>query len=153
MGNFQFTEPSLTETEQVLGIFFGGNPLWGGKLLVTDHRLIFAPIDVGLVETVVRYVADKANVPGADLGGKIIDQVKGSAKKEIWIRHVTSVEPNGDGGLFKAPGVRIVTATGERVDFGIVKTTTTMNRDPANRVVRDQLIALIRTQMSRAATL
>jgi hypothetical protein len=151
MGQAQFNEPSLAQSEDVLGVFYGGDPLWGGKLIVTTQRLLFAPIDVGLVETITRYVAKGVAVPGADLAGQIIDQVKGSAKKEVWLRHIVSIEANGDGGWFKAPGVRIVTSTAQTIDFGIVKSTTTMNRDPGNRVVRDQLLAVLRQAVANAS--
>ena len=47
MSEAQFSEPALIETEDVLGVFYGGPRAWGGKLIVTNHRLIFAPIDLG----------------------------------------------------------------------------------------------------------
>jgi hypothetical protein len=151
MSEAQFSEPALIETEDVLGIFYGGPRAWGGKLIVTNRRLIFAPIDLRVVELITKYVADKAGVPGADLADQIIDQVKLSVRKELWLRHITSIEPNGDGGWFSAPGIRMVTATGEVVEFGIVISTLTRNNDPGNPVVRDQAIALIRAATAAAS--
>jgi hypothetical protein len=140
----KFNEPNLDEAEDILGIFYGGDPAWGGKVLVTSRRLLFAPIDLGLLETIARYIADKASIPGADLAGTIIDQVKAYVAREIWLRHIVSVEPNGNGGWFKAPGVRIRTASGETLEFGIVKTSISSNKDPENLVARDRLITLLR---------
>ena len=151
MSEAQFSEPALIETEDVLGVFYGGPRAWGGKLIVTNHRLIFAPIDLGVVELITTYVADKAGVPGVDLAGQIIDQVKSSVRKELWLRHIMSIEPKGDGGWFTAPEIRIVTATGEGLEFGIVISTLTRNNDPGNRVVRDQAIALIRAAIASAS--
>jgi len=92
----------------------------------------------------------KAGVPALDLGKTILDRVQASVRKDIWLRHIVEVAPDGDGGWFAAPSIRITTATGEVVRLGIVKSTTALNKDPENRTVRDRAVLLIRQAVDKA---
>lgn len=150
MSDARFAEPALDEAENVRGVFFGGPSSWGGKLIVTNKRLLFAELDLGVLPDILEYVGGKAGVPGVDLGKTILDSVKASVRKDIWLQHIVSVEPDGDGGWFKAPGIRITTATGEVVKLGIVKSTTTPNKDAENGLIRDRAIGVVRQAISEA---
>ncbi len=147
-----FVEPVLDEDENVLGIFFGGHKQWGGKLIVTNKRLIFSALDLGAIPDALVYVGGKAGIPGVDIGKTILDRVQASVGKDIWLRHITAVEADGNGSLFAAPAIRISTATGEVLKIGIVKATTAFNPDPENRVHRDNAIALIRSAIEKVKT-
>jgi hypothetical protein len=148
-----FVEPVLDEAENVLGIFFGGHRQWGGKLIVTNQRLLFSALDLGAIPDALVYVGGKAGIPGVDIGKTILDRVQASVGKDIWLRHITNVEADGNGSLFAPPSIRISTATGEVMKIGIVKSTTAMNVLPENRVHRDNAIALIRDAVEKAKSL
>jgi hypothetical protein len=106
MNEARFHEPALDEREDVIGVFFGGPREWGGKIIITNRRCFFAPIDVGLVDTILTYVGGQAGIPSADLAGTIIDRVRTAAKKEVWLRHVEAVEPRGNGASSQLPRSR-----------------------------------------------
>lgn len=146
----RFVEPVLGESEDVLGVFFGGPRSWGGKLVITNKRLLFAQLDLGAIPDALAYVGGKAGVPALDLGKTILDRVQASVRKDIWLRHIGEVAPDGDGGWFVAPSIRITTATGEVVRLGIVKSTTALNKDPENRTIRDRAVLLIRQAVDKA---
>jgi hypothetical protein len=150
MAGGAFAEHALSESEDVLGVFYGGPRSWGGKLVITNKRLLFAELDLGAIPDALAYVGGKAGVPGVDLGKTILDRVRASVRKDVWLRHIVAVEPEGDGGWFSAPGIRITTATGEVLKLGIVKSTTTLSKDAENPVIRDRAVALIRLAVQQA---
>ncbi|MBA2633778.1 MAG: hypothetical protein H0U86_12410, partial [Chloroflexi bacterium] len=115
----------------------------GGQLVVTNRRLLFGPIDTAMSQAIVFGGADAIGVPGAGLVKGVLEAYEPLKRKQVFLRHVTSVEARGNGGLFSAPGLRITTATGETIDYGIVRSTTTPNIHPGNRAVRDQAVAVI----------
>ncbi len=147
-----FVEPTLDQAEQVRGVFYGGRNQWGGKLIITNKRLPFAELDLGAMPDVLEFVGGQAGVPGVDLGMKVLERIRASVKKDIWLQHVVSVEPEGMAGWFSPPKIRVTTATGEILTIGIVKTTTTPNKNPENNVIRDRAVALLRQTMSEAKT-
>jgi hypothetical protein len=145
-----FAEPTLDRTEQVLGVFFGGRNQWGGKVIVTDQRLLFAELNVGSIPDLIEFVGGEAGVPGVDVGMKVLDQIRSSVKKDVWLVHVAVVEPEGMAGWFAPPKVRVTTSTGEVFSVGIVKSITTPNKDPGNNAIRDRAVAIIRHAMNEA---
>lgn len=145
-----FNEPRLDRSERVLGIFYGGRNQWGGKLIVTDQRLIFSELDLGAVPDVLAYVGSQAGLPG-DLGKSVLDKIRASVGKDIWLVHITSVEAQGSASLLSPPKIRVTTATAETFTIGIVKSTTTPNISGDNNVARDVALAVIRAAM-RSAT-
>ena len=142
MGAPAFEEPDLDAQEQALGVFYGGRNQWGGKLIVTDQRLLFAPLDLGAIPGLLGLVGGEFGIP-SDVGLKVLASVKETVKKDVRLSHIESCDAHGTAGIFAPPKLRLVTATGDTFDVGIVKSTTTWNGDPLNNVVRDRALALI----------
>lgn len=138
-----FDQPDLEETEDVLGVFYGGRGQVGGQLVVTNRRLLFGPIETAMARAIVFDGGDAIGVPGAGLAKALLDAYEPLKQKQIFLRHITSVDSGGGGGLFSAPSLKIKTATDEVIEYGIVRSTLTPNIDPANREIRDQAVALI----------
>lgn len=151
--DFQYTEPSLDRGERVLGIFYGNYKQWGGKLIVTNLRVLYSKLDLAPIPDILVFVGGQAGIPGVDLGKQLLDYVDQNTELNLWLEHVTSVEPDGQASLFAAPRIRLTTATGQRITISIVKAPTTMSRDPENNVVRDGAVALLRlaSQAARQA--
>ncbi len=147
---FAFDQTELEETEDVLGLFYGGRGQVGGQLLVTNRRLLFGPINTAMAQAIVVGGADLAGVPGAGIIKDLLAAYEPLKKKQVFLRHVDNVEPHGDGGLFSPPGLRITTVTAETIDYGIVRSTTTPSVHPGNRAVRDQAVAVIRSAVTAA---
>jgi hypothetical protein len=149
---FNFDQAALEETEDVLGVFYGGRGQVGGQLVVTSRRLLIGPIDTAMPRAIVFDGANAIGVPGAGFAKAVLEAYEPLKQKQIFLRHVTAVEARGNGGLFSAPGLRITTATGEVIDYGIVRSTTTPNIHPGNRSVRDQAVAIIQKAAAEART-
>lgn len=143
MGDIRYEEPELGETERVLGVFYGRANQWGGKLIVTDKRLLFAALDLGALPDILVYVGGKAGVPGTDLGEKVLTQIKGSVTRDIHLVHIATVEPEGKAGWTGAPKVRITTDTEEVIKIDVVEGTKTLIMKGENNEVRDRAVAVI----------
>jgi hypothetical protein len=147
-----FVEPVLDQAEQVRGVFYGGHNQWGGKLIISNQRLLFAELDLGAIPEILEYVGGQAGVPGIDLGMRILERVRTSVKKDIWLKHIVSVDPEGMAGWFSPPKIHVVTATGDVISVGIVKTTTTASKNPENNLVRDRAVTILRDAVRAATT-
>jgi hypothetical protein len=145
-----FKEPNLDRTERVLGVFYGGRNQWGGKLIITDQRMIFSELDLGALPDVLAYVGTQAGLPG-DLGLKVLESVRAGVGKEVWLTHITDVAPDGMASLFSPPGIRVTTATAETIRIGIVASTTTPNISRANNAARDAAVTILRLAVASAA--
>lgn len=146
-----FDHADLEETEDVLGIFYGGRGQVGGQLLVMNRRLLFGPIDIGLARVVALDGVQAAGVRGLGMVKGLLDAYEPLKQKQIWLRHVKAVEAKGKASLFSLPKIRITTVTDEVVEYGIAKSTTTPNIHPGNNAKRDEAISVIRDAMSRVS--
>lgn len=145
-----YEEPTLDQAERVLGIFYGRRNQWGGKLIITNRRILFAKLDLGPIPDILTFIGGAAGVPGIDVGKKVLDQIAGSVDTDISLQHITAVEPVGNAGLFGPPKIRVTTATAESVTADIVKTTTSVIWNKENNVIRDRAVALLRQAVSDA---
>lgn len=145
-----FVEPSLDRTEEVRGLFFGGRNQWGGKLIITNKRLLFAELDLGSLPDMLEWFGGAVGIPGTDLGRSILNSIRASVRKEIWLGHVVSIEPEGMAGWFGPPKIQATTATGEVITIGIVKSTMTPNKNPENNIIRDRAVAILRDAVAGA---
>lgn len=144
-----YTEPNLDRSERVLGVFYGGRNQWGGKLIVTDQRLIFSGLDLGVMPDVLAYVGSQAGLP-ADLGKTLFDHVRDSVGKDVWLVHIIGVDAVGSASLLSPPKIRITTATLETFEVGIVNSMRTPNISPDNNQVRDNAVLLLRRAVANA---
>ena len=161
MGNYD-REP-LDELEEVLGVFYGGYGQVGQQFVVTNRRLLLAPIKLikGLEDKValdaVAYVAGKLNVPGVDLIKEILQNYAPFQPRTIWLRHIVSVEAGGNGGgPFRAPTVKLVTDTEDEEILSVIRMGTgalklfTPNWSPRNGPERDRMVAVLQAAVASA---
>lgn len=154
MPNYE-REP-LDEFEEVRGVFHGGYGQVGQQFVITNRRLLLAPIK--LVKNIANdtslkasaYVAGQLGMPGADLVGEILQSYAPFDPQTIWLRHIVDVQAGGDGGWFKPPQLIFRTATDDVESIGVVKDMRTRNGAPVNRIVRDQMVRILRQAVADA---
>lgn len=151
MEGFQYQTEPLDETEDVLGVFYGNRGQWGAQFVVTNRRLLFGPLDTGLAEEILSYGLDKAGVPGVDFVKSILERYGPRSPKTLWLRHVTQVVPTNNASLFKAPELRIDTATQEIINMQIVHEPRAMSRNPQNNLARDRAVSILRAAAEAAS--
>lgn len=147
MPNYE-REP-LDEFEEVRGVFYGGYGQVGHQFVITNRRLLMAPIK--LMKNVANetslkasaYVAGQLGMPGADLVGEILQSYAPFDPQTIWLRHIIDVRAGSDGGLLKPPQLVFTINTEDVESIGVVKGMWTASGAPANRGVRDQMVAIL----------
>jgi hypothetical protein len=151
MGGFPHyqTEP-LDEQEDVLGVFYGNRGQVGSQFVITNRRLLIGPLDVGLAQDIVSYGLTGAGVPGVDFVKSVLSRYASMNPRTIWLRHVTSVQPTNGPTLFKAPGLRITTATDETIDLAIVHAPKSMSISRKNAEARDRAIQVLEDAVAAA---
>ncbi len=150
MGGFSYETEPLDEREDVLAVFYGNRGQVGSQFVVTNRRLLIGPLDVGLAESIVSYGLTRAGVPGVDFVKSVLSRYAPMNPRTIWLRHVTSVQPTNGATLFKAPGLRIATATDEAIDLAIVHSPRAMNFSRKNIEARDRAIEVLRDAVAVA---
>lgn len=150
MPQFQYDTEPLDENEDVLGVFYGGRGSVGQQFVVTNRRLLLGPIDTGIALQIDAYLLDKTTGGGGGLLKSLLSEYAPMNPKTIWLRHVSNVEATNNASLFKAPGVRVATATGEVLDLQIVETTTTMSIKKVNNGVRDRFVRVLQEAVASA---
>ena len=143
-----FDQSPLEESEVVKGVFYGGRGQVGGQLIVTNRRLLLGPINVALARAFVEGAGDLAGVGWVAHVKGLLDAYEPLKKREIWLRHVVSVEPKGSSSLLAPPKVRLLLATEEVLEWGVVKSTSTPNFSKENEVARDRCVATIRSAIA-----
>ncbi|MBA3779981.1 MAG: hypothetical protein H0X16_11925 [Chloroflexi bacterium] len=107
-----FDQPALDEMEDVLGVFYGGRGQVGGQLLITNRRLMFGPVDVGLARVLSLEPLAAVGAPGIGIVKAALDAYEPLKQKQIWLRHIKTVEPKGNASLFSPPKIRLTMVTG-----------------------------------------
>jgi hypothetical protein len=141
---FTFTTEPIDDDERVLGFFYGGRGQVGQKFVVTNRRLLMGPLDTKTVLEIQTYILGKAGVGGMDLLKNVLRTYAPMNPKSVALSHIANVEATNDASLFKPPGLRITTDSGDVFDLGVVATPTTWNLSAKNKVARDQAVALIK---------
>jgi hypothetical protein len=149
MADFEYNTDPLDEMEDVLGVFYGGRGQVGQQIIVTNRRLLMGPIDTALALKIDTYILNKAGGPG-DLIKDVLSSYAPMKPTTVWLRHVVSVQPTNNASLFKAPGLRITTDTGQRIPLGIVTTPTTLSVRKENNTVRDRAVEVIQSAINAA---
>jgi hypothetical protein len=146
----------LDEWEEVRGVFYGGYGQVGQQFVVTNRRLLLAPIK--LVKSLANdvsieaaaFIAGALDVPGADLVGKILQSYGPFDPATVWLRHIAEVRAGDDGGVFKAPQLLYTTDTEDVESLRVVHGMTSPNIDPRNRAARDRMVEVLRQAVSDA---
>jgi hypothetical protein len=154
VGNFE-REP-LDEFEEVRGVFYGGYGQVGQQFVVTNRRLLLAPIkliknienDVAI--EAAAFVAGSLEVPGAELVGKILQSYAPFDPRTVWLRHIVDVRVGRGSSLFRAPELIYTTDTEDVETLGVVRSTTTPNPHPANIKSRDRMVDVLRSAVADA---
>lgn len=150
MPQFEYDTEPLDENEDVLGVFYGGRGSVGQQFVVTNRRLLLGPLDTRIALQIDTYLLDKTAGGGGSLLKSLLSEYAPMNPKTIWLRHVSSVEATNNASLFKAPGVRVTTATGEIIDLQIVETSTTMSVKRVNNAVRDRFVEVLQGAVASA---
>jgi hypothetical protein len=148
MPQFTFNTEPIDDDERVLGFFYGGRGQVGQKFVVTNRRLLMGPLDTKTVLEIQTYILGKAGVGGMDLLKNVLSSYAPMNPKSVALSHIAGVEATNNASLFKAPGLRITTDSGDVFDLGVVATPTTWNPSPKNNASRDQAVALIKEAMT-----
>lgn len=148
MAQFTFNTEPIDDDEQVLGFFYGGRGQVGQKFVVTNRRLLMGPLDTKIALEIETYVLGKAGVSGMDLLKNVLSSYAPMNPKSVALSHIADIQATNDASLFKAPGLRITTDSGDVFDLGVVATPTTWNPSPKNNVARDKAIALVKETMA-----
>ena len=155
MGNYD-REP-LDEFEAVRGVFYGGYGQVGQQYVITNRRLLLAPIKLikGLSDKVAldiaAFVAGQLNVPGVDLVKEILQDYAPFQPHTMWLRHIVTVRAGSNGGWSSAPALELVTDTEDIETLHVThKGLFTLNADPRNRGVRDEMVAVLQAAVADA---
>jgi hypothetical protein len=155
MGNYD-REP-LDEFEAVRGVFYGGYGQVGQQYVVTNRRLLLAPIKLikNLSDKVAievgAFVAGQLNVPGADVVKSVLQDYAPFQPHTIWLRHIVSVRTGSDGGWLSAPALELETDTEDIEELHVThKGLFTMNRDPRNKGERDEMVRVLQRAVAEA---
>jgi hypothetical protein len=152
MSGVSYDTDAVDESEDVLGLFYGGVGQVGQQLVVTNRRLLLGPIDTGVAEAIDAYVLDKMVPGGGDLLKSVLTHYAPLNPQILWLRHVIDVRTTNDASMFKAPGIQIKTDTDQVLNIGIVRTVRTRSGDKANNAVRDQAAQVIAAAVRSART-
>jgi hypothetical protein len=145
-----FDLPDLDETEDVLGVFYGGRGQVGGQLVVTNRRLLFGPVRTDFVRAIGLGGAGAAGVPGTGFVKSLLDAYEPLKQKQIFLRHVVAITPGRNAGWTGPPTFRLTLDTESILEYGIVASTLTPNPSPANNVARDRAIDVISRAVAQA---
>jgi hypothetical protein len=138
--------PGEREVHRTAGsVLAGGLAAVGGDIVVTDQRLLFAPLDVTQVSSLLTAGLKRAGAPGASttLVGWIADRVEGSATAV----RVAAIRPGANASLMRPPSVVVTTSDGRTVELAVLASRTTANVSVANTAARDRLVSVVSTHL------
>ena len=150
MAEFSYTTEPVDESEDVVGVFYGNRGQVGSQFVVTNRRLLIGPLDTSIEREILEWLGGKTGVPGIDVVKSVLSKYGPMSPKVIWLRHVTSVTPEGNGGWLKAPIVRVTTDDMQSIELRVVWKPTAMNKDAKNKPARDAFLAILRSAVEAA---
>jgi hypothetical protein len=152
-----YADVPLLEGEQIIrqqASSVDGKSIWGGQLVLTNQRLLFRPVDMKgttkLINDGIEFLPDNLAVLGKVVS-KALDYTtayQDGLPGAVPTTAIGSVGIGRNGGLFHPPSLVLTLDTGNRVEFGILKSKFTPNIAPSNRVARDEMVQLIKAQMA-----
>ena len=155
MGNFD-REP-LDEREEVRGVFYGNYGAVGQQFVVTNRRLLLAPIKLvkGLSDKVAleaaASIAGKMSVPGVDIVKSILLDYAPFRPQTMWLAHIRGVRAGSDGSWRRAPELVLVTDTDDEEKLQVLhKGLFTTIWDRRNKPCRDEMVAVLQAAVRDA---
>jgi hypothetical protein len=146
MGTGERTVPvPLDPGERQLAEFYGAvGHRTGGKLVVTNQRLIFQPWDLSLAQDLIKYGCKIVRVPHSDAVNYIVGKMVGIVDRTAQgVGDIVNVESVGMASLFGLPKIGVAKADGSYAEFGVAHSPTTPDLSRKNNEARDQLVLLL----------
>lgn len=146
MGIGERTVPvPLNPGERQLAEFYGAvGHRTGGKLIVTNQRLIFQPWDLSLAKYLIKYGCKVVGMPHGDAINYVVGKVVGIVDRTAdGVGDIVSVEPVGMASIPSLPKIGVTKDDGFYAEFGVGHSPTTPNFSRKNNEARDQLILLL----------
>jgi hypothetical protein len=139
----------LLQGEEVVAEAFGAvGHKAGGKLIVTNRRLIFQPWDLGLSATLVKWGSKAVGAPHAGALNYVVGRLVGTVDATAQgVGGITRVEPVGQASLLKLPQIRVTKDDGTSAEFGVVDSPTTPNFSSKNNSARDRLVTVVKQNL------
>ncbi len=111
----------MIRLDKAAGLLVGGKSLVGGRLVLTDARLLFQPWDVKAIGTLLAQGLTKAGATG--IVGTAVGKLAAvaSTPREESLEAITSAWPSRDESLLSPPGLAIRLSDGRSFEFGILK--------------------------------
>lgn len=160
MGDFD--RQPLDEFEEVRGVYYGKYGEVGQQYVVTNRRLLLAPIRLinrlsdKVALDIAAYLAGALNVPGVDLVKSILQDYGPFKPTTIWLRHIVSVEPGSNGSWRTPPQIVLTLVTDETESLGVSRKGKgwwklfILNSDSHNRGLRDAMVEVLRKAVPEA---
>jgi len=120
----------------------GGRPWVGGDLVLTDHRLLFTPLNVKDVAALLSYGLKKAGAPGAVIA--VVGWAAGQVMPgTVDADEIASASVGRSGALLNPPTIKVNLLSGGTLEFGILAARMSFNGAAANEVARDKFLRRI----------
>ena len=135
----------LDPGERQLAEFYGAvGHRTGGKLIVTNQRLIFQPWDLSLAGDLIKYGCKLVSMPHSDAVNYIVGKLVGIVDRTAQgVGDMVKVEPVGMASIFNLPKIGVTKDDGSYAEFGVVHSPATPNASGKNNEARDQLVLLL----------
>lgn len=120
----------------------GGRPWVGGDLVLTNRRVLFAPLDVTDAAALLSYGLKKAGAPSDAIAlvGWIASQVRPETLERS---EVLAASAGRSAGVLNPPTLTVHRADGTNLEFGILASRMSPNLAKANESVRDEYLAVL----------
>lgn len=136
----------LDEHEELLGAFTVGRGQVGQQFVVTNRRLVMAPLaqlkDVAadVATWVATVVAGTRS--GSGPVGEVLQSYAPFEPRTVWLRQVLEVRAGNNGGILKAPQLVLVTDSGVE-SLGVVRGRWSPGPASGNVDARDELVQVL----------
>ena len=137
----------LNQGESQIAEYYGAvGHVTGGKLIVTNQRLIFQPWDMSLAQALFKMGCKALGAPHSGAVNYVVGKLKGIIDRTAQgVGDIADVERVGMARLTSLPKVGITKSDGSYAEFGVGYSPTTINFSSKNNQVRDQLASLLQS--------
>lgn len=137
-----YVEVPMLDGEEILHSAVGNwQGITGGRLILTNRRLVFTPWDVADIATVLSWAVPKAG--GPDFAPDLIDAAVKAIGGPRVAGSIVSARAGKSRALFHPPTLIASSADGEELEFGVLHDKLAPNIDARNEQARDEFVAAI----------